>query len=190
MKIRIGSGVARRVGCWPRAAPVCPTPRSRRARLRRATDDTASGVNARRRDTARRRSTDTTLAATSVDQRPSAAGGPNGHDRGRQRRRRAGPNQASDVGITATTITLGNITAENGVLGDAFAPAARGVRAWVAAHERERAASTVARSSSRRATTARTAPATLRARSNSSNTTRCSRSSATTPRRTAARRNT
>ncbi|MEY2424441.1 MAG: branched-chain amino acid transport system substrate-binding protein [Actinomycetota bacterium] len=44
-----------------------------------------------------------------------------------------GVNQASDVGITATTITLGNITAENGVLGDAFAPAVRGLRAWVAA---------------------------------------------------------
>ena len=45
----------------------------------------------------------------------------------------SGPNQASDVGITATTITLGNITAENGVLGDAFAPAVRGMRAWTAA---------------------------------------------------------
>lgn len=44
-----------------------------------------------------------------------------------------GPNKASDVGITADTITLGNITAENGVLGDAFAPAVRGLRAWVAA---------------------------------------------------------
>src|SRR5205085_12173151 len=42
-------------------------------------------------------------------------------------------NTASDVGITATTITIGNITAENGVLGDAFAPAVRGIRAWVAA---------------------------------------------------------
>lgn len=45
----------------------------------------------------------------------------------------SGPNQASDVGITATTITLGNITAENGVLGDAFAPAVRGLRAWTQA---------------------------------------------------------
>jgi branched-chain amino acid transport system substrate-binding protein len=43
-----------------------------------------------------------------------------------------GPNRASDVGITEKTITLGNITAENGVLGDAFAPAVRGLRAWVA----------------------------------------------------------
>jgi branched-chain amino acid transport system substrate-binding protein len=45
----------------------------------------------------------------------------------------SGPNQASDVGITATTITLGNITAESGFLGDAFAPAVRGLRAWVQA---------------------------------------------------------
>ncbi len=45
----------------------------------------------------------------------------------------SGPNRASDVGITATTITLGTIVAENGVLGDAFAPAARGLRAWTAA---------------------------------------------------------
>ena len=45
----------------------------------------------------------------------------------------SGPNQASDVGITPTTITLGTIVAENGVLGDAFAPAARGIRAWTQA---------------------------------------------------------
>jgi branched-chain amino acid transport system substrate-binding protein len=45
----------------------------------------------------------------------------------------SGPNQASDVGITANQIVIGNITAENGVLGDAFAPAARGIRAWAAA---------------------------------------------------------
>jgi ABC-type branched-subunit amino acid transport system substrate-binding protein len=44
-----------------------------------------------------------------------------------------GPNQASDVGVTANQIVIGNITAENGVLGDAFAPAARGMRAWAAA---------------------------------------------------------
>jgi len=44
-----------------------------------------------------------------------------------------GPNQASDVGITPTTITLGSIVAEAGVLGDAFAPAARGLRAWTQA---------------------------------------------------------
>ncbi len=44
-----------------------------------------------------------------------------------------GPNTASDTGITATTITLGNITAESGFLGDAFAPAVRGLRAWVQA---------------------------------------------------------
>lgn len=44
-----------------------------------------------------------------------------------------GPNQASDVGVTANQIVIGNITAENGVLGDAFAPSARGMRAWAAA---------------------------------------------------------
>lgn len=44
-----------------------------------------------------------------------------------------GPNQASDVGISATTITLGNITSEKGFLGDAFAPAVRGLRAWTQA---------------------------------------------------------
>lgn len=41
------------------------------------------------------------------------------------------PNEASDTGVTADTIRLGNITAENGVLGDTFAPAVRGLRAWV-----------------------------------------------------------
>ena len=45
----------------------------------------------------------------------------------------SGPNQASDVGVTANQIVIGNIVAENGVLGDAFAPAARGLRAWAAA---------------------------------------------------------
>ncbi len=44
-----------------------------------------------------------------------------------------GPNTASDVGVTATSITIGTIVAENGVLGDAFAPSARGMRAWAAA---------------------------------------------------------
>jgi branched-chain amino acid transport system substrate-binding protein len=53
-----------------------------------------------------------------------AAGGPAGAAA-------AGPNQASDVGVTETTIRIGTIVAENGVLGDAFAPAARGLRAWV-----------------------------------------------------------
>lgn len=43
------------------------------------------------------------------------------------------PNQASDVGITEDTIRIGNITAESGVLGDTFAPAVRGLRAWVQA---------------------------------------------------------
>jgi branched-chain amino acid transport system substrate-binding protein len=43
----------------------------------------------------------------------------------------AGPNEASDVGVTESTIKFGTIVAENGVLGDAFAPVARGLRAWV-----------------------------------------------------------
>jgi branched-chain amino acid transport system substrate-binding protein len=45
----------------------------------------------------------------------------------------AGPNRASDVGVTPTSITLGNITAGSGVLGDTFLPALRGLQAWVAA---------------------------------------------------------
>jgi branched-chain amino acid transport system substrate-binding protein len=43
-----------------------------------------------------------------------------------------GPNKASDVGVTEKTIAIGTIVAENGVLGDAFAPTARGMRAWTA----------------------------------------------------------
>ena len=43
-----------------------------------------------------------------------------------------GPNQASDVGITPTTIRIGTIVAETGVLGSAFAPAVWGLRSWVA----------------------------------------------------------
>jgi branched-chain amino acid transport system substrate-binding protein len=35
--------------------------------------------------------------------------------------------------VTANSITIGSIVAENGVLGDAFAPSARGMRAWAAA---------------------------------------------------------
>ena len=42
------------------------------------------------------------------------------------------PNEASDVGITPTTVRLGTIAAEEGVLGDAFAPPVWGLRAWVA----------------------------------------------------------
>lgn len=44
----------------------------------------------------------------------------------------SGPNQASDVGVSATSIRVGALVAEQGVLGDAFAPAVWGVRAWVA----------------------------------------------------------
>ena len=42
-----------------------------------------------------------------------------------------GPNQASDVGITENEIVIGNITAVNGILGDAFAPPLRGLQAYV-----------------------------------------------------------
>ena len=42
-----------------------------------------------------------------------------------------GPNQASDVGVTENSLRVGTIVAENGVLGDAFAPVARGMRAYV-----------------------------------------------------------
>jgi branched-chain amino acid transport system substrate-binding protein len=44
-----------------------------------------------------------------------------------------GDNEASDVGITPDTIKIGNIAAENGILGDAFAPAVWGIRAWAEA---------------------------------------------------------
>jgi branched-chain amino acid transport system substrate-binding protein len=57
---------------------------------------------------------------------PAAAGGGGGGGA-------SGPNQASDVGVTPNAIVIGNIVAENGVLGDAFAPAARGMRAWAQA---------------------------------------------------------
>jgi branched-chain amino acid transport system substrate-binding protein len=58
-------------------------------------------------------------------------GGTGGGDRPAEGPR--GPNQASDIGVAETTIRIGSIVAENGVLGDAFAPAARGLRAWVQA---------------------------------------------------------
>jgi ABC-type branched-subunit amino acid transport system substrate-binding protein len=59
---------------------------------------------------------------------PSTTAGPGGTSGGPGPA--TGVNQASDVGITPNTIALGTIVAENGVLGDAFAPAARGLRAW------------------------------------------------------------
>jgi branched-chain amino acid transport system substrate-binding protein len=43
----------------------------------------------------------------------------------------AGPNQASDVGVTETTLRIGTIVAENGVLGNVFQPAVTGLRSWV-----------------------------------------------------------
>jgi ABC-type branched-subunit amino acid transport system substrate-binding protein len=42
-----------------------------------------------------------------------------------------GPNQASDVGVTENEIVIGNITAVDGILGDAFAPPLRGLQAFV-----------------------------------------------------------
>jgi len=102
--------------------------------------------------TGARRSTATTVAAQSGDGStaaggggggsaevadagaPGAAGGPaspGGDVAGPGGGAATGPNQASDVGVTETTLRLGSIVAENGVLGDAFAPVARGIRAWV-----------------------------------------------------------
>jgi branched-chain amino acid transport system substrate-binding protein len=43
----------------------------------------------------------------------------------------SGPNEASDVGVTATEIKIGNITAVTGGLGDAFAPSQRGLQTFV-----------------------------------------------------------
>lgn len=43
-----------------------------------------------------------------------------------------GPNQASDVGVTETTLRIGTIVAENGLVGNAFQPAVTGLRSWVA----------------------------------------------------------
>src|SRR5438270_3323706 len=42
-----------------------------------------------------------------------------------------GPNQASDTGVTENEIVIGNITAIDGILGDAFAPPLRGLQAFV-----------------------------------------------------------
>src|SRR3954453_13579927 len=42
-----------------------------------------------------------------------------------------GPNQASDTGVTENEIVIGNITAVDGVLGNAFAPPLRGLQAFV-----------------------------------------------------------
>jgi ABC-type branched-subunit amino acid transport system substrate-binding protein len=42
-----------------------------------------------------------------------------------------GPNQASDTGVTENEIVIGNITAVDGILGNAFAPPLRGLQAFV-----------------------------------------------------------
>jgi branched-chain amino acid transport system substrate-binding protein len=79
---------------------------------------------------------DTTETTLADDATASADGAPRGNTpthSGPVARADEGPNKASDVGVTESTVTIGNITAENGVLGDAFAPSARGLRAWAAA---------------------------------------------------------
>lgn len=75
--------------------------------------------------------TSTTVAGAPGDTVPGGGPAPTGGDGGGGPAAPAGPNQASDVGVTETTIRIGSIVAENGVLGDAFAPAVRGLRAWV-----------------------------------------------------------
>jgi branched-chain amino acid transport system substrate-binding protein len=81
--------------------------------------------------------TDTTLPGEVATDGGTAAGGTTGGTAGGTAGGTTGgaggPNQASDVGVTANQIVIGNLVAENGVLGDAFAPAARGIRAWAAA---------------------------------------------------------
>jgi branched-chain amino acid transport system substrate-binding protein len=42
-----------------------------------------------------------------------------------------GPNQASDVGVTENEIVIGNITAQDGILGPAFRPPVLGLQAYV-----------------------------------------------------------
>jgi len=42
-----------------------------------------------------------------------------------------GPNQASDVGVSENEIVIGNITAQNGILGAAFRPPLLGLQAYV-----------------------------------------------------------
>lgn len=83
--------------------------------------------------------TTTTLATDGGSADGSSTGGTTGGDTaggtggGRTGGGPSGPNRASDVGITANSVTLGTIVAEDGVLGTAFAPAARGIRAWAQA---------------------------------------------------------
>jgi branched-chain amino acid transport system substrate-binding protein len=104
-----------------------------------AADDVADGTDgsASTGDDGSADTTTTTAAAGATDGTAGTTGGADGGATGGGATGGgggpSGPNQASDVGITATTITLGTIVAENGVLGDAFAPAARGLRAWTQA---------------------------------------------------------
>ena len=80
-------------------------------------------------------STETTVAGE-ADDGGGDGGGTTGGTAGGRRRRRRGRRSQPGVGRRASPpnqIVIGNIIAENGVLGDAFAPAARGMRAWAAA---------------------------------------------------------
>jgi branched-chain amino acid transport system substrate-binding protein len=84
-------------------------------------------------DATQQEATTTTQAAQTGGGTGGTTGGGTGGTTGGGGGGADGPNQASDVGVTANQIVIGNIVAENGVLGDAFAPAARGMRAWAAA---------------------------------------------------------
>ena len=61
---------------------------------------------------------------------PGASGGP-GAAPGAGGGGADGPNQASDTGVTENEIVIGNITAVDGILGNAFAPPLRGLQAFV-----------------------------------------------------------
>ena len=81
--------------------------------------------------------TDTTLVGNTGGSSGGGSNGSgsstgNGSSNGNTASGDTGPNKASDVGVTENSISIGTIVAENGVLGDAFAPTARGMRAWAA----------------------------------------------------------
>jgi ABC-type branched-subunit amino acid transport system substrate-binding protein len=82
-------------------------------------------------------STASPVAATATGGGGSSAGNPTaaasgGGGTGNGGTSSAGPNTASDIGVTADSITIGNITGVSGPLGpDAFGPTLSGLRAWV-----------------------------------------------------------
>ena len=77
----------------------------------------------------------TTAPAAAAGVGPGASGGPTAPGPGGAAAPGAtgadGPNQASDTGVTENEIVIGNITAVDGILGNAFAPPLRGLQAWV-----------------------------------------------------------